>query len=536
MSEPILTSPQVNSSLTPYTGEWGDVQIRHLLSRTLFGIRKADIESLRTMTVEEAVDRILTPAPRPPLPVNDYNRDDLVDPYVEWGDTWVWEPQPEEGELINARIVSLKTWWIEQMLNQDLSITEKLILFWHNHLCTLTWEVYYPKLSFAHFNLLRNHAFGNFKQMMRAVTIDAQMLLFLNGAFNNKEAPDENFARELQELFCIGKGPDAGYTEDDVKAAARVLTGWSFDWEHGVGTWFDWAHDEGDKQFSAFYGNKLIQGGSGTAGRHELDQLMDMIFDNQETARFICRKLYRFFVYSEIDEQVELNVIRPLANIFRDSGYEITPTLRALFTSDHFYDLSNHGAMIKSPVDFLVGYWRSMNLLYPQGATTSNKREIRQSMLWNMSGQGQQLMDPPNVAGWPAYHQTPIFDKSWISTDSVPNRAITTDSFVYWGFWSRNLLTNVDLFAFIRSLNDPADLNSMMEETLFLILPVEATTVDKARLRSILLTGQNNDSYWTDAWLEYEADPNNAMKKNVVETRIKPFFQYIFQLSEFHLH
>lgn len=536
MNRAILSNPAIKPSLNPYQGTWGDTQIRHLLSRTLFGVRKADMVALRDLTMEEAVDLILTPAPDPPLPVNDYNRDDLVDPFVNWGETWVNEPQPEDGELISARIVSLKAWWIEQMINQGMSIHEKLVLFWHNHLTTLTWEVYYPKLSFPHFQLLREHAFGNFKTLMRAVTIDPQMLLFLNGAFNNKESPDENFARELQELFCIGKGPDAGYTEDDVKAAARVLTGWSFDWEKGERTWYDWAHDEEDKTFSSFYGNKVIKGRSGEAGQEELDDLMDMIFDNNETARFVCRKIYRFFVYSEIDSDTELNVIHPLADIFRNNDYEIKPVLKALFSSEHFYDSSNIGALIKSPVDFLVGYWRSANVQFPSEATVANRREIRTSMLWNMSGQGQELMDPPNVAGWPAYHQTPIFDKSWISTDSVPNRAITTDSFVYWGFWSQNLLTNVDLFEFIRALDDPSDLDNMIEEVLLLTTPLNASEVDKVRLKNIILTGQSNENYWKNAWLEFESDPENEMKKNVVESRIKPFFQYIFQLSEYHLH
>jgi uncharacterized protein (DUF1800 family) len=168
--------------------------------------------------------------------------------------------------------------------------------------------------------LLRQYALGNFKEMTRAVTMDPAMLKYLNGNANTKKAPDENYGRELQELFTVGKGPGSHYTEADVKAAAHVLTGFRIENKslpdiHGV---FDAGrHDENDKQFSDFYQNTTIKGRKGKEGEMELDDLLALIFSQPEVARFICRKLYRFFVYHNIDEETEKTIIEPLAELFR---------------------------------------------------------------------------------------------------------------------------------------------------------------------------------------------------------------------------
>ncbi len=384
--------------------------------------------------------------------------------------------------------------------------------------------------------MLRRLAYGNFKQMILEVTLDPQMLLYLNGAANNRFAPDENYSRELQELFTIGKGPDAGYTETDVQEAARVLTGHSVDWEQGATYLFrDYWHDTGDKQFSAFYNHTKIAGRSGPAGATEVDDLIDMIFEANEVAAFVVRKLYRFYVYSHIDAQTEAQVIQPLAQVFRDNDYEIKPVLRALFRSAHFYDPENMGAMIKSPLDFMIGFWRTFDVNMPAGATVTNEREIRTSMLWNMSSLGLELMDPPNVAGYPAYYQVPQFDKHWITTNSITNRAVITDSFIYWGFWSQNLLTNVDLLAHIATLPNPGDPDRLIDDLVAMHLGYPLSDKVKQHLRSILLSGQLDPSYWTNAWFEYWDDPQDEMKINTVEIRAKVMFQTLLQRAEYHL-
>ena len=191
------------------------------------------------------------------------------------------------------------------------------------------------------------------------------MQKYLKGEKKTATAPNENYGRELQELFTIGKDATGNppYTEDDVKAAARVLTGWRNDLvagttsANGFNSYFDPAkHDTADKQFSAFYNYTQINGLSGTGAVSELDDLLNMIFAKDEVSLFICRKLYRYFVYYEIDAATEQNVIVPLAAVFRSNNYEIVPVLDVLFRSEHFFDVLNQGCLIKNPIDFSVGF------------------------------------------------------------------------------------------------------------------------------------------------------------------------------------
>lgn len=182
----------------------------------------------------------------------------------------------------------------------------------------------------------------------------------------------------------------------------------------------------------------------------------------------------------------------------------------------------------------MAGFWRSLKVNYPADDLTT-KYHIHTSMLWNMSNIGMEVLDPPNVAGWPAYYQFPQFDKAWITTDTVPQRAITTDSFVYWGFWSQSLLTKVDLLEYVSSLNNPLEPNSLIDELELNLLSMKMTESTRKQLKSILLSGQKADYYWSDAWASYVANPTNDVFKSIVETRLKFFFQRLFQLSEFHL-
>ncbi len=535
-----LTTPswsEFGSGLDPYQGNWSEKEAIHLLRRTLFGVRKEDLAKLTALNAEKAVTELLKPEPVPPLPVNDYNRDDLVDPDVPFGKPWVEAARSEDGDVTSARIVSLKSWWVNQILGQKLSLHQKMILFWHNHFATQSWGVFWPTLSYQHFMLLHQNTFGNFKTLTKLITLDPQMLLYLNGAFNNKDAPDENYARELQELFCIGKGPNARFTESDVQQAARVLTGWTIDWNNkGISYFNPWLHDRGTKNFSSFYNNKIINGKAGVEGAQEVDELLNMIFNQAETALFICRKLYRFFVYSEITSETETLVIEPMARLLRENNYEIKPVLQALFSSAHFYSTDIRGAQIKSPTDFLLGFWRATKVSMPNQASARQQLQIKASLIWHMDGIGQQLLDPPNVAGWPAYYQIPNFDRSWVSTDSIPRRAIMTDSFIYWGFWSEDLLTNVDLPAYVKTLREPAFLDPLIDELSDLHLGGELSAAVRDTLKSILLTGQSNEFYWTHAWNSFVEAPNDRMARTTVESRLKPFFQYLMQLSEYQLY
>ncbi len=530
------TGRGLTTGIEPYSGTWSDVQRFHLLRRTMFGLKQDALTMFAGLSFEQSIQQLLKVDPAPPLPVNDYNTKDLVDPIVPFGSTWIHDHRRDNADLTSARIISLKSWMIESILEQGPTLHAKMIFFWHNHLATQAWEVFWPHLTFQHFSKLRQHAFGNFKTLVKEITLDPHMLLYLNGALNRKESPDENYSRELQELFCIGKGADAQFTEGDVQAAARILTGHSIDWEKGGEYLYRWYwHDETNKQFSSFYGDTMIKGRSGDAGKSEVDDMLDMIFDNNEVAPFVVRKLYRFFIYSDIDAETEENLILPLAQIFRDADYEIKPLLEALFKSAHFFETENRGALIKTPLDFLIGFWQTGGVKMPPQSSTIQKRQIRSSMLWTMSNLGIEMMDPPNVAGYPAYYQFPQFDKSWITTNTITQRALITDSFIYWGFWSEDLLTNIDLPGHIASFSHPEDPIQLVDDLLNLHLAHPPSESVRLRLVATLLSGQQNLAYWTSAWYDYLDSPNDQMKKAIVEVRLKVMFQFLMQVSEYHL-
>ena len=231
---------------------------------------------------------------------------------------------------------------------------------------------------------------GNFKTLVKEVTIDPAMLLHLNGYVNSKQAPDENYAREMQELFTVGIGDDSLYTEDDVIAAARVLTGWRIN-SDPLASYFDTAaHDTGAKTFSAFYNNTTIPGS--TNGDQELDALINMIFATTETSRFICRKLYKWFVYYEIDDATEADVITPMAAVLQSNNYDIKSALSVLFKSEHFFDTINQACYIKSPFDIIVGTLREFNVSFPAYTNYTTGYPLFNSIYQNAADMQQALI------------------------------------------------------------------------------------------------------------------------------------------------
>ncbi len=538
---PSARSLDIDAGLSPYTGPFGAKELAHLIKRTQFGCTKEVLNNLSGLSLQEVLSEILRLDPKPAPPVNDYNGvEDLgSDPDVPLGEPWITAAFNEEFE--GLRNVSLKSWWIRRIIDQKPTIHEKMILFWHNFLPIQIWDIFISKASYQYLDMLRTHALGNFKTLIRELTLNPAMLIYLNGAFNNQEAPDENYARELQELFCIGKGPGSNYTEQDVQSAAKVLTGWTLRWEtlefEGFPeSYFErWLHDNSDKQFSSFYGNTLIEGKVGEGGAQELDELLDMIFDNQETAMHLARRMYSFFVYNSISEATEQNVIAPLAQIIRDNDFEILPALTVLLGSEHFFDPEIMGAQIKNPADFTLAYWRIFGL--PAETESSAAALIAQSgILWQMASIGMELGDPPNVAGWPAYYQTPQFDKSWITTDSITNRAVQTDSMVFWGFWlSEDQVVTADLLQFLETLDRPDDINLMINEVTSLLLGIDLTQDQIDEIKGTLLTGQQNDDYWNTAWSLYLQNKNDMQYVAVLNNRIKPAFQLLLQLGESQL-
>jgi uncharacterized protein (DUF1800 family) len=280
---------------------WTDSEIIHLLKRLSFGAVKEDVDYFRTLTFAQAVDEMLnTKNNNIGQPLKNYVPDVTTTPAndPDWsvaaGRTWVNTPS-SNGNVNSGRQGSVKAWWFDLMINQPRSIEEKMVLFLSTFTAIEFDTVFTGTYCYRYLNTLRTFATGNYKALVKAITLEPAMLIYLNGQNNNKTAPDENYSRELQELFTVGKGPDSHYTESDVQAAAKVLTGYRI---NSAGqTYFDTnnRHDITNKTFSAFYNNTVITGQTGINGQLELDAMLTMIFATDEAAKFICRRIYRFF-------------------------------------------------------------------------------------------------------------------------------------------------------------------------------------------------------------------------------------------------
>lgn len=521
-------------AITVYSGAFGAKELTHLLKRCLFGVKRADVTSLSGRSLTYVVDYLLQDIPLPTPPINNYNDANYTDASVAAGAVWTSAPYLD-GTVNSRRITSFKSWWLGQMLNQQVSLKEKMVLFWHNHFATETNTIGDARYIYKHNDLLRTYAFGDFKELVKKITIDPAMLRYLNGYVNTKTAPDENYGRELQELFTMGKGPNSKYTEADVKAAAKVLTGFQLDSTNITSTFSASRHDTTDKQFSAFYNNKIIKGRTGVDGAKEVDDIVDMLFTQNELSMYICRRLYRFFVYYDITPDVELNVITPLAELFRSSNYQIKPVLKALFTSDHFFAAQTRSCNIKSPVDFVVGLCREFEIVFPDSLDYVNLYYMWDYLRGQASTITQNIGDPPNVSGWVAYYQSPQYYELWINSDTLPKRNAFTDRFISTGYTRNSKKIVIDPLAYTAKFSKPEDPDQLIIDVIAHLYTIDVSTQVKTFLKSILLSNQTTNSYWTEAWTNYKLSPNDTARRTIVLTRLNEFYKYIMNLEEYQL-
>lgn len=419
----------------------GRKRAAHLLRRATFGPTKQDVDTFSALTIDQALTILLQPKEAPPPP---------VDPATN--ESWI-NPRPggnnSDEEALKAFVTA---WWGHLMKNDGNSIIEKMVWFYHTHFTTIISRVPESTAIYYQLALFRHFALGNFKEISKKICYDNAMLYNLDGRLNIKGRVQENFAREYLELYTIGKGPQVGstdytnYTEQDVKEGARVLSGFgtdtsfeNIDEETGIAMGqikgFPNAsqHDDGSKTFSHRFQNTTITTAGPTAEDFlsELDEFTEMIFAQEETARYICRRLYRFFVYYKIPEEVEKDIIEPLAATFRDNDYELLPVLDQLLRSQHFYDEDNGittddniGAIIKSPLDLTLGALRFFNVFIPDKETQLERHyQAWNRILYNLlRNQGLNFYEPYDVAGYEAYHQFPVYNRSWISPNNLIRR------------------------------------------------------------------------------------------------------------------
>ncbi|MDA0986097.1 MAG: DUF1800 domain-containing protein [Bacteroidetes bacterium] len=532
---------RTKAGLEPYSGAWGTVQILHFLRRTTFNPNLDNIAFLKNKTLKQSVELLLNSSSMPEPPVKHYTLDDTE---LAIGETWINAPYNygiNSGIINNQRKNSLRGWMVDLMLSEGINIREKMTLFWSNHFSTELNEYDDARSGYIINKICRENALGNFKSLVKQITLTPAMLRYLNGYLNSATAPDENYSRELQELFTLGKGPDSKYSEEDVKAAAKVLTGWRINnTVNPQATFYDNSrHDKTNKQFSSFYNNTIIVGkNSSTAGNDELDDLLNMIFAQEEVSKYICRRLYRWFIYYVIDNNAEENVIKPLAKIFRDNNYTIKPVLDALFNSAHFFEFVNIGCQIKNPADLFTTLINQFYVLQPLKIDVVTYYTVWVYYNELITFMGQKLMDPPDVAGWPAYWQSPQYYELWINSVTYPKRVQFSDSMI-----SNNGITRggfkivIDPLILVNKLNNPSNPNSLVAELVEYLYPIEISNDQKNFLKNqTLLSGQSNDIYWSDAWNAYKSNPTNAATKKIVTDRLMSLLKYMMSgMSEYQL-
>jgi uncharacterized protein (DUF1800 family) len=492
---PMLYGAQrrVQSGLEPYvpsTGQpWNAMRVSHLLRRAAFLPTWTELRNAMSMQPGELVDKLLDLPADPPAP-----------------GAWVTEifNKPTTVEEKNAYISrnaslmnELRAWWAALMVSSGLNIREKMTLFWHGHVTSEGGVVLIPQFLYQQNALFRSQALGDFRSLMKEVNHDPCMLRYLDGEINVGANPNENYGRELMELFTMGEGH---YTEQDIKEAARCLTGWRLDeFTSYESTFNPMYHDTGNKTFMG----RTILGRSSLDGRFEGDEVVDIIFENAAVARFICRKLYLAFVYNN-PAAVDGTIVDGLATILRDNNYDLRPVVAALLASAHFFDDANIGAMIKSPAVFSVGLARQLENDPGGSRIVTDMKMLEQS-----------LLDPPNVGGWEGYH-------TWISTTTYPFRKSYAERFVTGQAADGSTQTPMDAVAWCKRFDDYADAEKLIDHILALLLPKPVSAARRAAYLQTMLGGA--PSY------DWNIDAPNA------DTNLRSLLVHIAAAPDFQLH
>ncbi len=483
LNSSLLFSPKhstAQSFSTPNAGK-----INHLLSRASFGATVAEMQSLGSLSPNEVVEMLLqeTALPAPPGEWVSEPFDRQAYRNMTREERQAWRRQNRQ------RINELRAWWVELMTSSPLNLNEKMTLFWHGHFTTDFRSAQFAQFLYIQNDTLRRNALGNLGTFLKEIYKDPAMLLYLNGVQNRAQQPNENFARELLELFTIGVG---NYTEQDIKEGARALTGWQINELELKPFLNQRRYDDGVKIFL------------GQTGNFTADDIIDIILEQPQTAKFICRKFYEFFISREVNE----GFITELAETFRSNSYEIKPVLEKLFTSDLFYSNQAVASLIKSPVDMAITNARmlsvdSIDLRYLLNAT----RDLN-----------QELLNPPNVAGWPG-------QRDWISPTTYVTRNTFSETYVNGGLYqnpnSRRSPIEFDPLAFAKSFNiqEVTELAEAMA-THLLALPVQQQNMDF--LVSVLL-GSAEPGDWS---LDYPG----------ADRLVTEFLIQLLRLPEFHLN
>lgn len=377
---PALLAPQAPQAQAPtLTAD----DARHLLVRTGFAALPAEIAKFEGLTRAEGVRRILAGT-----------RTEAATPAPAWTQEApsVRPPgrmaSPEERRAyLQKRLAEgfeLVGWWYREMTGTPSPLTERMTLFWHNHFTSAFRKVRAPILLYRQNVTLRQHALGNFAKLVHAMAADPAMIVYLDSLQNRRGYPNENFARELLELFTLGEGQ--GYTETDIKEAARAFTGWSLERETAAYRFRPFLHDDGEKTFM------------GRTGRFNGTDIVEIVLKQPRVAEYITEKAWREF----ISEKPDPATVSRIADRFRLSGYDIKILLSELLLSTQFWAAENRGRLVRAPIELIVGTLRQFNLPQPDDRILALLGRAL----------GQEPFNPPNVKGWPG-------GTAWINANTL---------------------------------------------------------------------------------------------------------------------
>lgn len=527
----------------------------HLLRRTTFGPSKKDIDLFAGKSPAEAL-QILIEAKVTPEPPRD----------KATGNSWLPSRKANNSNEGSLRL-SVRCWWLDHMTRSPLSLSERMVYFYHTHFTTDQTKANFASGLYYQNALFRHYSLGNFKKLATKICYDNAMLMFLDGRYNRVGSPNENFAREFFELYTIGKGEQVGnqdytnYTEKDIKEASRIFSGFlvdstfqiNIDSETGLpfgkipvnAKNIPTLHDFGVKQFSERFENRQIAPleNSVEGMFNEIEDLVEMIFNQKATALHICRKLYRFFVYHHISAEVESAIINPLADLLIRNNYEIKPVLESLIISSHFFDhnivAENEkiaGTLIKSPLELMVGMFRFYDISLPPNNNLEEFYGIYADLLDRLDNQGMTLYEIESAAGYAAYYQEPDYNRNWITAATLAQRYQFPSDLIS-GIKKKKVFSHelkLDVLKFVENpdnFTNPSKADILLRELLTSIFPREVKE-DRFNyfLNEIFLEGLSLKA-WEMEWQEYKSSGIDEG----VRSQLNNLFTKIMQTPEYQL-
>jgi uncharacterized protein (DUF1800 family) len=461
---------------------WDSKKINFLSRRLGFGCSLANIESFLSISPSEAVDQIINNA-----------KSLEVTRAPEWA---FWSNKEFNASPNNKNYYN--TIWQKQAF-KDLTLNgfrDRLTLFWSNHFVVEYLDFNQPAYLYQYYNLLQTNCLGNFKNFVSQIGLTPAMLRYLNGFENKKNSPNENYARELYELFTLGEGN--GYTQEDITETSRALTGFNKSNSYGPITFNNNTFDEGEK---------IIFGEKGNWGYNDV---INILFEQKKNiiSEFICTKIYRYFVNPDINEAV----IAEMKTTFIDNDFELIPVFSKLFKSDHFFETLNSNVIIKSPIDLMVGLHESLNFQYPVNF------DLELNLRNKCRDMGQTIFSPIDVAGWQGNH-------SWINSESLPNRWEFADLLLR-KYWANNKYQfkklAIDLVG-----KDETDVNLIVLKLKDFIFCTYDIKPDEMSDAINIFKGEVPENYFEDGtW---------SLNNNSVQRQVYDLLRFFIGLPEFQL-